>query len=85
MRWRKDQQRISAQETTSIKELSWDILFCVIPEMNWLLRSNYVNSQHQAYLKLNMVEPNGKQLRFSFRILNESNNWMVSPDRLNET
>ena len=46
MRWRKDQQRISAQETTPIKELNWDILFCVIPEMNELLRWNYVNSQH---------------------------------------
>ena len=52
---RKDQQRISAQDHLNQRIELRHFFFCVIPEMNYLIRSNFANSQHWAYIKLNMV------------------------------
>ena len=62
-------------KTPAIKLLKFS--FFVIPEMNYLLRSDYVNSQHQAYVdkvEYGIYNQTGRNSSFSFKILYESNN-----------
>ena len=51
----KDQQEFRHKRPPESKNWTQTFLFCVIPEMNYFIRSNYVNSQHLAYIKLNIV------------------------------